>query len=190
MASGLLTPAQLAGLWIAAGGPPALADIMAAVAQAESGGNPGAIQQGEPYDTTGWGLWQITPGGKLAHIGVDFELLNPITGAHAAVAVYKEQGLEAWATWNSGAYRQFYNPQVKGDTTGVQDVEYVPTGPAPEGTHNSWTGAPPPSGVYQVGVSLAGVTKTFSVELPAPEHPVVRVTVQVGDSEHAEDVQL
>lgn len=79
---------------------------MAAIAMAESSGN-NVIQQGQPYSSTGWGLWQITPGNSVASVGTDQALLNPVNNAKAAFIKWKGQGLGAWTTYTSGAYRQF-----------------------------------------------------------------------------------
>lgn len=93
--------------WTLAGGPPSLAATMAAIASAESGLQPGVVQQGQPYATTGWGLWQITPGDSEPQIGTDKALLSPLTNAKAAVAKYNSGGLSQWTTYTSGAYRQY-----------------------------------------------------------------------------------
>lgn len=106
--------AQLEGFWINAGGPPSLAPAMAAVAMAESGGG-NVIQQGQPYSTTGWGLWQITPGNSESQCGTDAALLNPATNACAAVAKYNSQGTGAWTTYTSGKYRGFLQLGVTPD---------------------------------------------------------------------------
>jgi Lysozyme like domain len=87
---------QLEGLWIQAGGPKALAPVMAAIALAESDGQSTAQN---PSGATG--LWQINgnpfPG----------DAFDPLTNAKMAVAKYREQGLGAWTTYTSGAYKQF-----------------------------------------------------------------------------------
>ena len=85
-------------LWDAAGGPPALAHLMAAIAMAESGGNPAARN---PSGASG--LWQI--------LGLPFpgNPFDPLTNARMAVSKYESQGLGAWVTYTSGAYRQFYD---------------------------------------------------------------------------------
>ena len=98
--------ANLAQLWIQAGGPPGYANIMAAIAMAESGGR-NVIQQGQPYGSTGWGLWQITPGNSEPQFGVNNALLNPLNNAKAAVAKFRSGGLGQWTTYTSGAYRAF-----------------------------------------------------------------------------------
>lgn len=108
---GTYTFAQLEGFWDQAGGDPSLAPTMAAISEAESSGSD-VIQKGQPYATTGWGLWQITPGDSEPSIGVDNALLNPLTNAQAAVAKEKSQGLGAWTTYTSGAYKQFMQGNV------------------------------------------------------------------------------
>lgn len=93
----------LAQLWISNGGDPRLANTMAAIAMAESGGNPQATNS-NTNGTEDRGLWQINS------IWSQFNpqsLFDPNYNARAAVAVEKAQGLTAWSTYNSGAYKQF-----------------------------------------------------------------------------------
>lgn len=102
------TYAQLEGLWIKAGGPKRLAPTMAAVAMAESGGCSAAENaEGPPYAS---GLWQIK--------GLPFpgDVWDPATNAKMAVTKYNTQGLGAWVTYTSGAYRQFMNNSTTPDT--------------------------------------------------------------------------
>jgi hypothetical protein len=95
--------------WTIAGGPASEADIAAAIADAESDLNAKAVQQGEPYDETGWGLWQITPGNSVPSIGTDNALLDPLTNARAAVYKYRQAGnsFSPWTTYTSGKYLDF-----------------------------------------------------------------------------------
>jgi transglycosylase-like protein with SLT domain len=88
----------LEALWREAGGPAGVAHLMAAIAMAESGGNPNA------YNPSGAsGLWQI--------LGLPFpgNPFNPLTNARMAVSKYFSQGLGAWVTYTSGAYRAYYD---------------------------------------------------------------------------------
>lgn len=90
---------QLEDLWKSAGGPAAAAPVMAAIALAESSGNPRA----EHHDSDGSvdrGLWQI----NSSH-GYGDASFNPRDNAQEAVAVYHSQGLGAWSTYLSGAYK-------------------------------------------------------------------------------------
>jgi Lysozyme like domain len=84
-------------LWVQAGGPAGVAHLMAAIAMAESGGDPAA------HNASGAsGLWQI--------LGLPFpgNPFNPLENARMAVSKYRSQGLGAWETYTSGAYRGFY----------------------------------------------------------------------------------
>lgn len=115
-----LTYGQLEGVWIQGGGDPAVAPIAAAISLAESSGIPNNVQKGQPYTTTGWGLWQITPGNSVPSVGVDNQLLNPVTNAQAAVAKYKAAGgFGPWTTYTSGAYRQYLQSGVPATTSGA-----------------------------------------------------------------------
>lgn len=100
------TFAQLESFAIQGGFPANVAPIMAAIALAESSGV-NQVQKGQPYSTTGWGLWQITPGNSVPQFGTDQALLNPVNNAQAAFVKWKGQGYGAWTTYTSGAYRQF-----------------------------------------------------------------------------------
>src|SRR5689334_13705443 len=97
-ASGSLSFARIEGYWIAAGGPASNAATAAAITGAESGSLPGNIQPSQPYSTTGWGLWQITPGNSESAFCVDFRLLDPWNNAEAAVAKYRGAG-NSFSPW-------------------------------------------------------------------------------------------
>lgn len=115
--------AQLEGLWIQAGGSAAKAPLMAAIALAESGGNPRAMN---PSGASG--LWQIL-GAPQGWSGSE-DWFDPSTNARAAVAKEETQGLGAWTTYTSGAYKLYYHPNVqpasKAQLTGIwQDIPSV-----------------------------------------------------------------
>lgn len=106
------THSQLEALWISAGGPPKDADVAAAIAEAESGGDPNA----ENHNTDGstdLGLWQInTVHGKLA-------TKNVAGNVRAAVQLHKNRkGFADWVTYNTGAYRKFLKGQQQGEELG------------------------------------------------------------------------
>jgi hypothetical protein len=103
------TYGQLETLWTNAGGSKALAPLMAAIALAESSGNPGALNTTDNGGTqTSVGLWQVSNG---TH-SYPASWTTPAGNAAEAVAKYKSQGLGAWGTYTSGAYYQYY----QGDT--------------------------------------------------------------------------
>lgn len=109
--SGNYTFAQLEALWINAGGSPAMAPVMAAIAEAESSGNPTAEN---PSGATG--LWQILGAVNPAD---QPDLTNPTVNAKEAVLKYKSQGLDAWVTYTSGAYTAFLANNVPPDYSSV-----------------------------------------------------------------------
>lgn len=132
-----LSYSQIEGYWIAAGGDPAAASTMAAIAFPESSGDPGSVQQGQPYSTTGWGLWQITPGNSVPSVGVDKTLLDPLTNARAAVAKFNASarahgnGFLPWTTYTSGKYLRYVQNgvgPVLPDGTGLADTSVQPAG--------------------------------------------------------------
>lgn len=107
---GSLTYGQLEELWVQAGGPRPLAPLMAAIALAESAGNPQALNPSDNNGTqTSWGLWQISDG---THNKPSPDILTPLGNARAAVAKYHDQGLSAWGTYDSGAYKRYYRGGV------------------------------------------------------------------------------
>ena len=125
---------QLEGLWIQAGGNKALAPLMAAIALAESGGNPDANNTTDNGGTqTSWGLWQVSNGTHQWPGQADPN--NPQANAKYAVQKYQSQGLGAWGTYQSGAYLQYYQ--------GSTDPSALPKGGAgpQNATDTSWWSA-------------------------------------------------
>ena len=106
---------QLEGLWKQAGGPASMAGLMAAIAEAESGGRSTAQN---PSGASG--LWQI--------LGVPFpgNVFDPLTNARMAVAKWRSQGLGAWATYTSGAYKQFLHGGAGGAGGALQTLLKAP----------------------------------------------------------------
>jgi hypothetical protein len=107
---GSATFQQIESWWTGAGGPGGgIAEVAAAITGAESGFDPTIVQQGQPYATTGWGLWQITPGDSEPQAGINQQLLTGPSNAIAAVAKYRQAGdsFEPWTTYTSGRYEAF-----------------------------------------------------------------------------------
>lgn len=118
---------QLEGIWTQGGGSAALAPVMAAIALAESSGNPSAIGPGGS-----WGLWQIQP----QDWGFN-QTTDPVAQAQDANQVLSKQGLSAWSTYNNGSYRQFYSPGTAPSSVADQaqsaslTSSSTPSGPGP-----------------------------------------------------------
>lgn len=99
---------QISQALLAAGFPASVIPTMVAIAGAESSFS-NAIQKGQPYKTTGWGTFQITPGNSVPSVGVDLQLLDLRLNARAAWYKYHTlgQGLHAWSTYTNGVYRKY-----------------------------------------------------------------------------------
>jgi hypothetical protein len=82
----------------------AWAQLMAAIAMAESGGDSTAYN---PSGATG--LWQILGAVNASDQG---SLTDPTTNAHEALLKLQSQGLGAWVTYTSGAYKQYLQSGV------------------------------------------------------------------------------
>jgi hypothetical protein len=166
-----LTYPQLEALWQQAGGDPGVAPTAAAIALAESSGNPGAEN---PTDNNGqqtsWGLWQISDG---THNPFN-DWSDPLTNAQAAVGKYVSAGnaFTPWGAYDSGAYRSYLYPSYPGGTPVA-----APSGAAGDGNAGSASG---PGGWLQslveasqgsaVGLGLsAGAT---SAQVQAGEDPL------------------
>lgn len=115
-----LTYAQLKRVWLdAAKGTKydtnAWASLMAAIAEAESSGDPNATN---PTDNggkqTSWGLWQISDG---THNPVSSNWASPVVNADLALAKLQGQGLSAWGTYNSGAYKAYLSDSTTAAAT-------------------------------------------------------------------------
>lgn len=103
----------LESLWTSAGGKPELAPIMAAIAIAESGGNPSSLNDNPHTGDYSVGLWQINYYGDMladrtrAYGSPQALRASPTAQARAAVSIYNGQGLKAWTTYTSGAYKRY-----------------------------------------------------------------------------------
>ena len=83
------------------------ANLMAAIALAESGGNASAQNDADNNGTqTSWGLWQISNG---THTAPSSSWSNALVNAQLAVQKLNSQGLTAWGTYTSGAYKKYLN---------------------------------------------------------------------------------
>jgi lysozyme-like protein len=105
------TAMQLQQLWLRAGGSVATAPMAAAIALAESGGDPNAIN----HNTNGSidrGLWQI----NSVH-GAQ-STLDPAANAQAAVAISQGgKNWQPWTTYITGAYKKFLGEATSSAST-------------------------------------------------------------------------
>ena len=113
-AGGSGSAGNLVSLAQQAGFSPEQARIMAAIAMAESSGNPRAHNPNASTGDNSYGLWQINMLGSMGNsrrrqfgISSNEQLFNPNTNAAAARAIFDQQGFNAWSVYKSGAYRRF-----------------------------------------------------------------------------------
>lgn len=102
--------AQLEGIWINNGGSPGAAPMAAAIAMAESGGDPNAANN-NTNGTTDRGLWQINSiWGALSTFDVN-------GNAKAAIQISNNgSSWSPWVTFTTGAYKAFLSSSTSPDT--------------------------------------------------------------------------
>jgi Lysozyme like domain len=113
--NGRLSFQQIESLWIQAGGNKQLAPIMAAVALAESKGDPNAHNYNPATGDDSWGLWQINyyganREGRTREFGPPDSMRNPANNARAAVTISGNttKGIaQNWSTYRNGAFLQY-----------------------------------------------------------------------------------
>lgn len=99
--SGALTYEGVRDLWIAAGGDPAQANVAAAVATAESGRRPSAVNGSNSDGSIDRGLFQM----NSIHGGCStFDLAENV---RCAVELQRSGGWRHWVAYQTGAYRKF-----------------------------------------------------------------------------------
>ena len=159
---------QLMGLAQGAGFSASQARIMAAIALAESSGNPGSLNNNARTGDLSYGLWQINMLGSMGPgrrkefgIGSNNALLNAGTNAHAAFDVFKDQGFNAWSTYKSGAYKQYLQT---GDGPGAVSTQNAGVSAAPV------TIAPQCNAVFNVNVQSASEAEAIRLAKMAAAH--------------------
>lgn len=146
---------QIEGFWDNAGGPKKDDALMAAIAEAESGGNSDALNPSDNGGTqSSFGLWQISNG---THTPPAPNWNNPNENARLAVAKFNSQGLTAWGTYDSGAYKQYLQGGVPANPGGGAGGSSSSNGGTSASlTSNPLTGCPPfmldPTGSILCGV--------------------------------------
>lgn len=156
-----LSYGQLEGLWIQNGGPPAVAPLMAAIALAESGGDPTAQNNTDNGGTqTSWGLFQVSNG---THAAPAANILDPNVNTKEAVKKYRTQGLTAWGTYTSGAYKRFMRSGVTPSTGGI-----------PVGSTVTPTGAQQASVTGDIGNAIG---KGFADAFSAVLQPLINIAI-------------
>jgi hypothetical protein len=124
--------------------------LMGAIALAESSGRPDAVNPNDNNGTqSSYGLWQISNG---THNPPSTNWADPITNAHLAIGKLNSQGLGAWGTYTSGAYRKYLSG------TGVSTGTLPTTGGQPASAETASLDFANP--LSAVG-SLTSIAKSF-----------------------------
>lgn len=185
----VLSTAQVAGLVKKAGFPAADQASMVAIIKAESGNNTTATHK-NANGSIDRGLAQI----NSVHSQFDANRLlsDPQYNVNAAYSIFKGQGLSAWATYTSGAYKKYLNEARSGvansssvtgssvtssdssdaSGTGQPSVTYGPPGPqyTSAGIGTPLTSAAetdsPLSGLRILGSELGGDYASVVIDTP------------------------
>ena len=121
-----LSAAQIATAMRKAGWPESAIPIGVAIAFAESGGNPKAVNHANRNGSSDYGLFQInTVHGSLLKQG---DWRDPVDNAKMALKVYRDAGNKwtPWSTYNHGSYKKFYKPGVKYGTAALTQASTDP----------------------------------------------------------------
>jgi hypothetical protein len=145
-----LSYSQLEGLWIQAGGSAATAPIAAAIALAESAGNPSSYNGNAGTGDNSYGLWQINMIGsmgpaRLKEFGLtsNTQLFDPLTNAKAALKVSNGgTNFGPWTTYTHGTYKKYLQGDVPpnmtaggaGGTTGTGGAQLAAATSTPLGS--------------------------------------------------------
>jgi len=98
--TGVLSASQIGGYASNAGFSGSDLATAVAIAIAESGGNPSAVNPEGSY-----GLWQIDIVENPQYANDD--LTDPSVNAQDAYSIYSEGGFTRWSTYNNGAYLNY-----------------------------------------------------------------------------------
>lgn len=178
--SGRLPAAAIYAVALQAGFPPDQAVIATAITMPEAGARPDAIQQGQPYALTGWGLWQITPGNSVPSVGIDYQLLDPLTNARAALVKWigARRTFRPWTTYRDGKYLPWMpwaqaGAQAYSGAPGIVQPSYGPFVYTPYST--DW---PDPAQGEQYDSWWGTVQDAFNNTIPSLAYQIANVRVQ------------
>lgn len=165
----------IADEWISNGGSRRLAPIMAAISMAESGGRLDAVSPQNTNGTYDYGPFQVNSvhGYDSAKLTSDWSYTT-----RAAIAIQKSQGLGAWTTYNTGAYKKYL-----GNASGT--VVNFPARSRPGGD----TGGDDDSGVQSIFASYTQESDdmqnvsfwSWLIQPPKLNDPAFKNHVGIGD---------
>lgn len=180
------TYAQLMGIWINNGGATAMAPLMAAVAEVESGGNDQATN---PSGATG--LWQIEwplHQGIVACATSQAALLDPNCNAKAAIAISGNvnstaPGSPVYDNWledePAGAYKAFISGSTTPDTNAGGGAQATTTAASTANPDCLWQFDIPADGIPIIGSAISKDT-TFCILSKSEARAMIGGMLMVG----------
>ena len=151
-----------------------MAPMMAAIALAESGGNPTALNandtNGQGGTQSSYGLWQISNG---THSAPSANWSDPVTNAQLAVQKLSSQGLGAWGTFNTGRYMNYMPTSLTGYAQGVASNQKLV---GPQGSAAYQNGATATKGSTNVPISGLGADATILAYIDRALNPSYATT--------------
>jgi len=161
---------QLENIWIEAGGSSQIAPIMAAIALAESSGNPLALNPDDNGGTqSSYGLWQISNG---THVAPSANWSDPIVNAKLAIAKLAEHGLSPWGTYDRGTYLQYLPSQYDSYAAAISKNPKDQTGLGANATQSGGSFNTPISGLGISGTVLAYIDRALNPDLQSVDFKV------------------
>jgi hypothetical protein len=145
------TQTQIAATWVAEGGPPSVANVMAAIAIAESAGETNAVSVD---GCEGW--FQICPPGPNSK--------NPQQNTREAIAKYRTSGFEPWTCCSPAAVKIVNEYHAGGHRTNIGLLEHLegPAGGATEGLFDQVPGLKQLTEGANTAGSIGGIIGDFS----------------------------
>jgi hypothetical protein len=143
--SGAYAPSQITSALINAGVPPTVAPTLTAISGAESRFGASPVSGVNKNGTRDYGVFQVNEK-AWPQFGGPAVAKQPLDQQAAIAAhIYNHQGLGAWATYNSGAYKKFLG-------------QNAPAAPTPPATAPPPPAPPPPAPPLTVGGALAALS--------------------------------
>jgi len=149
---------------------------MAAIAMAESGGDPrnDTIKSGlyKQSGETSYGLWQINMTGpyrqeRFGWFGIDSvdKLYDPLTNVKAAKMVYDRQGFDAWSVYGGNRYKSYLEEAKKvspniSSNINLNTSQTIAFAPEEEGNQNIFLVANNGAGNQSISAPIQSSTET------------------------------
>lgn len=172
-----VTPQSIEEAWIKAGGPKNVAPLFVALAYQQSSFSTVAQNKKDPGPFGSVGLWQINSAAHPSYFTNGPGSLMTLGGnAAAAVALYKSDGVQPWATVDAPGGGTMQNPILTAWLAGGAKAAYQAAGLNPNGL-------PSGSSTSPGATAGAGTTETASVGLSGALSSLIPNSILHGTAE-------